>query len=130
MRNVCTLWMSVSLVVLCCMPSFAIQPFYDVFKEKYAKPGTPFEQKVEQTKCNVCHKGTKKKDRNAYGEAVAKHLKKADFQGDTKKFDPKSDEGKRAIAEGLEKVGKDTAPNGKQFKELIEAGELPDVPKN
>ena len=60
-------------------PAFAIKQFETEFKALYVKDGTPLAAAVEQAKCNVCHKGKSKKDRNAYGEALAERLdKKAD----------------------------------------------------
>lgn len=104
----------------------AIQPFYDAFKEKYGLPGTPLEKPIQATKCNICHIDKKpKKERNDYGQAVAKHLKKADFAGNNKKFDPKSPEGKAALTQGLESAGEEQAPNGKKFAEIIQGGKLP-----
>lgn len=73
---------------------------------------------VEKVKCNVCHKGKDKKQRNAYGEELAKLLdKKADAKNPEK------------IKDALEKVsqlpsvpGDSAAP---KFGDLIKEGKLP-----
>ena len=105
---------------------WAIQPFYDAFKEKYGQPGTPLEKPIQATKCNICHIDKKpKKERNDYGQAVGKHLKKADFAGEKKKFDPKTPAGKQALDDGLNAAGEEKAPDGRKFAEIIKGGALP-----
>jgi hypothetical protein len=79
-----------------------------------------------EAKCNVCHYGKSKKNRNDFGKALSK-------AGLTKELYDKSREGKEgdakldAVAEILnehvDKVLKDD--EGKAFKERIEAGKLP-----
>lgn len=101
--------------------AFAIKQFADQFKEVYVKEGTPLAAEVEAAKCNVCHKGKSKKDRNAYGEALAKLLdKKADKENVEK------------IREALAAVGKESSdpsnPSAPTFGALIEEGKLPGGP--
>ncbi len=63
-------------------PAFAIKQFFDEFKAVYVKPDSsePADKAlaaaVETAKCNVCHMGMNKKDRNAYGNALADLLDK------------------------------------------------------
>ncbi|MDA7980091.1 MAG: hypothetical protein MPJ50_15095 [Pirellulales bacterium] len=98
--------------------AFAIPPFKKEFDAMYVKEGTEFAKKVEEVKCNVCHVGTNKKDRNAYGEELAKLL------------DRKTDMNKPAkIKEALKKVeemksvaGDDNSPS---FGKLLQEGKLP-----
>ena len=99
-------------------PAFAIKQFETEFKALYVKDGTPLAAAVEQAKCNVCHKGKSKKDRNAYGEALAERLdKKAD----------KDD--KEKIRKALEEVAAlPSGEAGKTFGDLIQAGQLPGGP--
>jgi hypothetical protein len=102
----------------------AIDPFKKQFEAKYVKaePGTPEEQAlaaaVKQAKCNVCHVGVKKKDKNAYGIALGELL--------DKKTDAKD---KAKIQEALEKVaGMKSNPDdaaSPTFGELIGQGKLP-----
>lgn len=122
----------VSLLLVCLMlvfsaaPAWAIPPFNEAFKKAYVKEGTPLAEKVAEVKCNVCHVGKEKKDKNEYGKAVGKFLKKADFTGDTKKYaNVKDDDAQKALAEGLEKAAAEKSSSGKTFGELIKAGELP-----
>ena len=62
--------------------AFAIKQFFDEFKAVYVKPDSadPAEKalaaEVETAKCNVCHMGSSKKERNAYGHALAEKLNK------------------------------------------------------
>jgi len=99
-------------------PAFAIKQFFDEFKAVYVKADTPLAAEVETAKCNVCHVGKNKKDRNAYGDALAELL--------DKKEDAKNVE---KIRQSLEKVAampsdpaKADAPT---FGALIEEGKLP-----
>lgn len=54
----------------------AIKQFRDAFVAKYVKLDSSdpkdkaFAAAVEAANCNLCHKGTSKKKRNAYGEAL------------------------------------------------------------
>jgi cytochrome c2 len=99
-------------------PAFAIKQFADEFKAVYVKEGTPLAAAVETAKCNVCHVGKNKKDRNAYGEELAKLL------------DKKTDkEDKAKIKQALEAVAKlPSKEAGKTFGDLIAAGQLPGGP--
>ena len=102
-------------------PAFAIKQFQDEFKAVYVKPDSsdPAEKAlamaVDAAKCNVCHKGKEKKDRNAYGEALAALL--------DKKEDAKNME---KIRKALETVAaQPSAPGGPTFGDLIKQGKLP-----
>ncbi len=96
----------------------AIKQFADQFKEVYVKEGTPLAAEVETAKCNVCHKGKSKKDRNTYGEALAKLLDKKEDKDNVEK-----------IREALATVAKDSSdpskPDAPTFGGLIEDGKLP-----
>ena len=109
------------LVAACARPAFAIKQFQDEFKAVYVKPDSsdPAEKAlaaaVDGAKCNVCHKGKEKKDRNAYGEALAALL--------DKKEDAKNME---KIRKALETVAaQPSAPGGPTFGDLIKQGKLP-----
>ena len=107
--------------------AFAIKQFFDEFKAVYVKPDSadPAEKalaaEVETAKCNVCHMGSSKKERNAYGHALAERLNKKE---DAKNVDK--------IRESLEKVAampSDPAKaDGPTFGALIEQGKLPGGP--
>jgi hypothetical protein len=95
-------------------PAFAIKQFFDEFKAVYVKDGSPLAAAVESAKCNVCHKGSSKKDRNAYGEALAERLdKKEDAKNPAK------------IKMALEEVAKLPSPAGATFGALLAEGKLP-----
>ena len=127
MKNLCLLL--VCGFVVCTLlarieSAHAIDPFKKEFEAKYVKadPSTPEEKSlaaaVKQAKCNVCHVGTKKKDRNAYGDALDGLLdKKADIKNKAK------------IQDALDKVAdmksKKDDPNSPTFGELIKQGKLP-----
>ena len=115
-RHAC--FLVLALAALAPAPAFAIKPFQDEFKAVYVKDGTPLAAAVETAKCNVCHVGKDKKNRNAYGEALDKLLdKKAD----------KDD--KEKIRKALEEVAAlPSGEAGKTFGDLIQAGQLPGGP--
>jgi len=108
-------------------PAFAIKQFFDEFKAVYVKPDSAdanekaFAAEVETAKCNVCHAGKSKKERNAYGNALADLL--------DKKEDAKNVE---KIKESLLKVAgmaSDPAkPDSPKFGDLITQGKLPGGP--
>ena len=111
----------VVLTVSSARPALAIKQFQDEFKAVYVKADSsdPAEKAlaaaVEGAKCNVCHKGKEKKDRNAYGEALAALL--------DKKEDAKNPE---KIRKALQEVAaKESAAGGPTFGDLIKMGKLP-----
>lgn len=105
-------------------PAFAIKQFFDEFKAVYVKPDSgeaadkALAAAVETAKCNVCHVGMNKKDRNAYGNALADLLDKKDDAKNVEK-----------IRQSLEKVAampSDPAkPDAPKFGDLIKQGKLP-----
>jgi hypothetical protein len=125
MKKYCVLLACLALSGMVASRAWAVPAFNEAFKKAYLQDGTPLADKVAEVKCNVCHEGKNKKDKNEFGVAVGKYLKKADFTGDSKKYDPKSEEGQKALAEGLEKAAMEKSSNGKTYGELMKAGELP-----
>lgn len=101
--------------------AFAIKQFADEFKAVYVKDGSPLAAEVEAAKCNVCHKGKSKKDRNVYGEALAKLLDKKEDK-----------DNKDKIRQALETVAKESSnpadASAPTFGALIEQGKLPGGP--
>ena len=102
-------------------PAFAIKEFFDEFKAVYVKPDSSdanekaLAAEVETAKCNVCHVGSNKKERNPYGNALADLLDKKEDKKDTAK-----------IRGALEKVAAMPSGDGKPtFGELIKQGKLP-----
>jgi hypothetical protein len=89
----------------------ARKQYMDSFKAKYTKVA-----ENNKINCNTCHVGTKKSDRNDYGQALAKATGK-----------DQKDKGK--IDEALAKTEKEKNADGKTFGELLEAGKLPGTSK-
>lgn len=96
----------------------AVKPFLDQFKAKYTKPDGTDEEKeyaalVEKAGCFVCHEGKNRKNRNAYGKALSKLLKKTDQKD------------KEKIQQSLDKVAEEKSADGPTYGELIEEHKLP-----
>ncbi|MCX7406240.1 MAG: hypothetical protein NT089_10990 [Planctomycetia bacterium] len=97
-------------------PAFAIKQFFDQFKAIYVKADSTdpkekaFAAAVETAKCNVCHEGKSKKDRNAYGQALAELLDKKEDKENVEK-----------IKKSLETVAAESPTFGDRIKE----GKLP-----
>lgn len=100
----------------------ATMNFKNAFEAKYVKADSTdaaeqaLAAAVKEAKCNVCHTGTSKKMRNAYGKALDQLLDKAEK-------DPVK------ITEALEKVAAEKSnpedANSKTFGELLKEGKLP-----
>ena len=76
---------------------------------------------IKEQKCNVCHYGKSKKNRNDFGKAVNKGITEENYKelkGDEEKLEKCID---AAISGALKEKGAD----GKTFGDLIEAGQLP-----
>jgi hypothetical protein len=98
-------------------PVSAVPNFKKAFESMYVKPNTPLAKEIETAKCNICHMGESKKMRNAYGQELAKYLKKTD-----KDNKPKID----AALKKVEDVHSDPAnPKSPTYGELIKSGKLP-----
>ena len=98
--------------------AFAIKQFADEFKAMYVKEGTPLAAAVETAKCNVCHIGKDRKERNAYGEALAERL--------DKKEDAKNVEKIKKALEEVAALPSDPANAGSPtFGALLKEGKLP-----
>lgn len=96
----------------------AVKPFFIEFKEKYTNPSGNDEDKefaaeVEKAQCFVCHVGKSRKNRNSYGMAMSKYIKKADQKD------------KEKITAALDKAAEEKSPDGKTFGELIKEHKLP-----
>lgn len=109
----------VTLLSLCGGEAFARKQYSDQFKAVYVKDGTPLAAAVEEAKCNVCHVGKSKKDRNAYGSAMMERV------GKNEKDPAKIAEALKAI----ESVSSDPSkPDAPTFGALIAEGKLPGGP--
>jgi hypothetical protein len=104
--------------------AYAIKPFMDEFHATYVKQQSAkaaeqaFAAAALKAKCNVCHVGTSKKNRNLYGQALDSLLDKTKDKAD-----------KAKIHSAIETVAKEKSDpkNGDSptFGELIAAGKLP-----
>jgi hypothetical protein len=101
----------------------AVEPFKKEFEAKYVKKDATTDAEknlaaaAEKAKCNVCHVGKSKKNRNEYGKALGTLLTKKDGKNTEK------------IQDALDKVAAmksnpkdDSSPT---FGDLIKEGKLP-----
>jgi hypothetical protein len=92
----------------------ARKPYKDQFEALYPQAANePF----KSAKCNICHMGESKKERNAYGQALAKLLKKGD-----EKDVPKITSSLEAVAKEPSDASNAGSPT---FGDLIKSGKLP-----
>jgi hypothetical protein len=104
------------------LSAHARQQYSNSFKEKYCDPKSkdPAVEKlikaVETAKCNTCHVGKTKKERNKYGQELGKLL-------------GKDQKDKDKITKALEDVEKikvdDKDPKSKTYGDLLKNGTLP-----
>jgi hypothetical protein len=104
--------------------AFAIKQFFDEFKAVYVKPDSAdaaekaLVAEVETAKCNVCHVGSVKKDRNAYGNALAERLDKKEDAKNVEKI-------KKALEEVAALPSDPAKADSPTFGALLKAGKLP-----
>lgn len=126
-KFVVTLCLSAFALCATASPAMAILPFSKEWKAKYSdnSKNESFVKAVKEANCNICHDpATKnKKDRNPYGMALSKYLKKADYE----KMKGDAEAAKKYILDGLDKVEAEKAADGKSFGDKIKAGTLPGV---
>ena len=97
-------------------PAYAVKEFREQFVQKYVHVDAApvWKTKVDAAKCSVCHLPDQPKEqRNEYGQALAKLVKKSD----------KKDKAK--IIAALEKIAAQKSKAGPAFGELIKQGKLP-----
>jgi hypothetical protein len=117
----CGLLMAGLLVTATPRQAEARPPYMGWWTETYPDVAKKNDVKTS-VKCNVCHFGTKKKDRNDYGKAIAKALPKKNLK--------KTDENKEIFQTTLKTVaGQKSATEGKTFGDLLDTGELPSPAK-
>ncbi|TWT34919.1 hypothetical protein [Blastopirellula retiformator] len=108
--------------------AFAIKPFMEVFIANYnvKEPKTDSEKAlaaaVAEVKCNLCHEGKSKKNRNAYGAAMDELVDKKEFVAARKEDKEKA---QKEFTEILVKLEAEKSPTGETYGELIKAGKLP-----
>lgn len=126
MKKVCAILTLTVFAVACYVNSASALPaFNKEWQGKYVEGNSnaKFVEAVGSAKCNVCHDANSKskKDKNEYGKAVSKYLKKADY--DKIKSNPAN--AKQFIIDGLQKAEAEKAANGKTYGEILKSGELP-----
>lgn len=96
------------------------RPQYKAKFEEMTKNSKAAES-IKEAKCNVCHFGMSKKNRNDFGKAVNKTMNKEIY--DSLKSD--KEQLAKKVEEAIKAAFKEKSPEGKTFGELIEAGQLP-----
>src|SRR5437879_5728233 len=120
MKKVCALvLLTLIAIVWSWQSASALPPFNKEWVAKY-NAGDKNSSFVE-AKCNVCHTGMSKKEKNEYGKAVGKFLTKAKYT-EIKEDDAKA---KAYILEGLQKAEAEKNSGGKSYGELLKSGKLP-----
>ena len=117
MHSVSRLLVSFTLFGCIAPTAQAIPPFYKQFAEMYGGEDSALPELDRKQACFVCHQGKKKKNRNAYGEALSEHLTKKD-KADVEKIIAALE----TVATQSSNPEEEGAPT---FGELITAGELP-----
>ena len=126
MKKVCASLVMVALVFGWSANSFALPVFKKHFDEKYiggADANPDLKKAVETAKCNTCHFGTKKTDRNDYGKALSKWLKKDNFKAP--RLAAEADAVKKEVMEALDNAEKEMSPAGGTYGERLKGGMLP-----
>ena len=125
MKKVCLMLLLGLLAVGFAVNAQATPVFKKHFDKSYVESSDnkDFVEAAKAAKCNVCHYGKSKKNRNDYGKALSKFLKKDDFKTSRVKAEP--DKVEAEMKEGFEKAGKEKNADGKTFAELIKDGKLP-----
>lgn len=133
MKKICVfIVLAVGVIAFGVHRASALPPINVQFHEKYSALKGEVEAKLgtESTaKCNVCHVGKSKKDKNEYGKAVGKYVTKAaitkikEDAGDD--LDKAQAETKKYILEGLDKTEAEKSPSGKTYGEILKSGKLP-----
>ena len=124
MKKVCvTFVLGCVVAALCVSQASALPPFNKEWTAKYVdgNGNAAFVEAVGTAKCNVCHVGKNKKDKNEYGKAVGKYLTKKQYEA----VKADAEAAKKYVLEGLEKSEAEKAASGKTYGEMIKAGELP-----
>ena len=87
------------------------------YPKYFIKEYKNLEEQAKKEKCNVCHYGKSKKNRNDYGTALSKEILKINKKGNVKEDDFDK------CAKLVEK--EKSSVEGKTFGDLIKEGKLP-----
>jgi len=121
MKTICTAVLSAMIVAgLMAANLQARLPYKKGFEGQYAD-NAKLMAAAKEAKCNICHYGKTKKNRNDYGMALSKHLSK-DLYEELKKEPEKLNE---KVVEALKMVETMKKNDEGTFGDLIKAGTLP-----
>jgi len=124
-RNAVTaIVMTTAAILILGSNAWAVKPFHKEFESRYVDYESrdptkqQFKQRFQIAKCAVCHTGTSKKERNIYGQAVARYLDKEKHQRNPQYI--------QAVLREVEKQKVDpTNPESATFGDYIRQGFLP-----
>jgi len=120
---ICGLMAICVLTVSASRQAEARPPYMKAFLEKYEEVAKAQDVK-NKVKCGVCHPGTSKKERNAYGKALEAAL--AEEVGGKDKIGKAGVKDAKVINEALTKVEKKKSEvEGKTFGDLLKDKQLP-----
>ncbi|MBA63871.1 MAG: hypothetical protein CMJ76_16070 [Planctomycetaceae bacterium] len=125
MKNIAVFSIIVVALASTAEQSQAIPAFAKAFTERYVNTSknAEFVTAVKQAKCNLCHFGTSKRNKNDFGKTFAKHLKRTDYN--STRFREEAATVKKEFDVGLKKILAEKNPAGKTYQSRIENGELP-----
>ncbi|MFO0904933.1 MAG: hypothetical protein U0939_18145 [Pirellulales bacterium] len=118
-----TLLVAVALAIGFSSPAFAVPGFKKAFDDRYPE----LKGVSEEQKCNLCHYGKSKKNKNDYGVALSELLKKENFKEDRVKAEP--DKVKEEYDAAFKKVEEVKSKSGETFGERLKAKKAPGTPE-
>ena len=126
MKNVCCGLFACVVALAATSSAYATPVFKKAFDEQYGKNET-IKKASEDAKCNVCHFGNSKKNKNDYGKALSELLKKDNYKEDRVKAEPEAV--KKELEEAFKKVEAAKSKGGDTFGDRLKAGKLPGSPE-
>ena len=126
MKNVCCGLFACVVALAATSSAYATPVFKKAFDEQYGKNET-IKKASEEAKCNVCHFGNSKKNKNDYGKALSELLKKDNYKEDRVKAEPEAV--KKELEEAFKKVEAAKSKGGDTFGDRLKAGKLPGSPE-
>ncbi|MFO0820444.1 MAG: hypothetical protein U1A77_21035 [Pirellulales bacterium] len=111
------------LVAMSTSSSHATPVFKKQFEEKYPA----LKSVTDEQKCNLCHYGKSKKNKNDYGKALGELLKKDNYKDERVKAEP--EKVKAEFEAAFTKVEAAKSKGGETFGERIKAGKAPGTPE-
>ena len=112
------------LLGLLASSAWAVKPFQDQFYRLYLdrqsadSDAVAYAARVRDAKCNLCHVGNSKKNRNTYGMQLAKRLDAKEDKGNAERI-------RTVLQQVAQRKSKPDDANAETFGQLIAAGYLP-----